>query len=81
MNFYLLVLVLSFHAVFPCEVSWDCEKCTKKKCIYVITKTRQYCEEPDVTESITESESLVEKDYLCPKTGKGIHFKLQQIRN
>lgn len=74
MKSYFLVLVLSFHVVLPCEVSWDCEKCTKTKCVYVATKTTQYCDDPINTETITDADSYTE-DYQCAKLKTGTYFK------
>ncbi len=66
-----VVLFVSFHMVIPCEDTWDCKKCTTKKCTFVITKAREYCVDSDLTDSIVGVESLFEKEYLCSTEGKG----------
>lgn len=53
-----------------CEDTWDCKTCTTKKCTYVFTKSREYCVDSALTESITGVTSLIAKDFLCKKEKK-----------
>ncbi len=79
MKFNLLVFVLCFRMAMPCEVFWDCKTCIEKKCVFVSTKLREYCENPNLLETITDVNSVVDTENLCRKSQKGIDFKLQQL--